>query len=52
MLLVGGGHAHLRVLAEFARRPLLGWQVDLVSPQEHQIYSGMLPGWIAGHHPL
>lgn len=52
MLLVGGGHAHLQVLAELARRPLRGWQVDLVSPQEHQIYSGMLPGWIAGHHPL
>lgn len=52
MLLVGGGHAHLRVLAELARAPLPGWQVDLVSPQEHQIYSGILSGWIAGHHPL
>lgn len=52
MLLVGGGHAHLRVLAELGRRRLEGWQVDLVSPQEHQIYSGMLPGWIAGHHAL
>lgn len=52
MLLAGGGHAHLRVLTEFAKQPLNGWQVDLVSPQEHQIYSGMLPGWIAGHHAL
>lgn len=52
MLLVGGGHAHLRVLAELGQQRLEGWQVDLVSPQEHQVYSGMLPGWIAGHHGL
>ncbi|MES2631595.1 MAG: FAD-dependent oxidoreductase [Pseudomonadota bacterium] len=52
LVLAGGGHAHLRVLAEIGKRPLQGWQVDLVSPHEHQIYSGMLPGWIAGHHPL
>ncbi len=52
MLLVGGGHAHLRVLAELALPRLVGWRVDLVSPQEHQVYSGMLPGWIAGHHAL
>jgi selenide,water dikinase len=52
LLLVGGGHAHLQVLAELGRAGLAGWQVDLVSPHEHQLYSGMLPGWIAGHHAL
>ncbi|MGV3572871.1 MAG: FAD-dependent oxidoreductase [Ramlibacter sp.] len=52
MVLAGGGHAHLRVLAELGRRPLEGWTIDLVSPHAHQVYSGMLPGWIAGHHPL
>lgn len=52
LVLAGGGHAHLQVLTELRKRPPDGWQVDLVSPHEHQIYSGMLPGWIAGHHSL
>ncbi|RTL38312.1 MAG: hypothetical protein EKK53_19145 [Burkholderiales bacterium] len=52
LILIGGGHAHLQVLAELARRPINGWQVSLVSPSRRQIYSGMLPGWIAGHYRL
>jgi len=52
LLLLGGGHAHVQVLAELARQPIPGWQVRLVTPYRRQIYSGMLPGWIAGHYPL
>lgn len=52
LLLLGGGHAHVKVLAELADRPLAGWDVHLVTPYRRQIYSGMLPGWIAGHYPL
>jgi selenide,water dikinase len=52
LVLLGGGHAHVQVLADLARRPLAGWQVQLVTPSTRQIYSGMLPGWLAGHHPL
>jgi selenide,water dikinase len=52
LLLLGGGHAHVQVLAELARQPIPGWQVCLVTPYRRQIYSGMLPGWIAGHYPL
>lgn len=52
LVLLGGGHAHLRVLAELGKRPLSGWEVLLVTPQPRQIYSGMLPGWVAGHYPL
>ena len=52
LLLLGGGHAHVKVLADLAQRPLAGWAVHLVSPYRRQIYSGMLPGWIAGHYGL
>jgi pyridine nucleotide-disulfide oxidoreductase family protein len=52
LILLGGGHAHVKVLADLAARPLAGWQVQLVSPYRRQIYSGMLPGWVAGHYPI
>ncbi|MBP7607439.1 MAG: FAD-dependent oxidoreductase [Giesbergeria sp.] len=52
LVLLGGGHAHLGVLADLAKRPLPGWQVTLVTPYRRQIYSGMLPGWVAGHYRL
>ncbi|MDE2455972.1 MAG: FAD-dependent oxidoreductase, partial [Burkholderiales bacterium] len=52
LVLLGGGHAHVKVLAELAERPLAGCEVHLVSPYRRQIYSGMLPGWIAGHYPV
>ena len=52
LVLLGGGHAHVRVLADLARRPLTDLDVHLVTPYCRQIYSGMLPGWIAGHYPI
>ena len=52
LLLLGGGHAHVKVLTDLAQRPLAGWAVHLVSPYRRQIYSGMLPGWIAGHYAI
>jgi selenide,water dikinase len=52
LVLLGGGHAHVHVLDEFARRPPENTELVLVSPQPRHIYSGMLPGWIAGFYPL
>ncbi|AMM26330.1 FAD-dependent oxidoreductase [Variovorax sp. PAMC 28711] len=52
LVLLGGGHAHLAVLKSLAERPLDGWQVQLVTPFRRQIYSGMLPGWVAGHYAI
>ncbi len=52
LLLLGGGHAHLGVLADLAEHPLPGWQVTLVTPYRRQVYSGMLPGWVAGHYRI
>lgn len=52
LVLVGGGHAHVHVLAALAARPFAATQVTLVSPYSRQIYSGMLPGWISGHYAI
>jgi len=51
LVLVGGGHAHVIVLEHLARAGIDA-QVTLVTPYERQIYSGMLPGWIAGHYRI
>lgn len=50
LVLAGGGHAHLAVLHALARAPLREVEVALVTPVSRQAYSGMLPGWIAGHY--
>jgi pyridine nucleotide-disulfide oxidoreductase family protein len=50
LVLAGGGHAHLAVLDALARDPLRDVEVTLVTPAPKQAYSGMLPGWIAGHY--
>ncbi|MBU1358462.1 MAG: FAD-dependent oxidoreductase [Gammaproteobacteria bacterium] len=52
LVLLGGGHAHLAVLDDLARHALTGWDVQLVTPFRRQIYSGMLPGWVAGHYAI
>jgi pyridine nucleotide-disulfide oxidoreductase family protein len=52
ILLVGAGHAHLNVLRSFAKEALYGARVTLVTPLARQVYSGMLPGVIAGHYRL
>ena len=52
LVLLGGGHAHVHVLAEMAREPMPGVQAVLVTPYARQIYSGMVPGWMAGHYTL
>ena len=52
LVLIGGGHAHVHVLAALAKAPFADTQVTLVSPYSRQIYSGMLPGWIAGYYAI
>ncbi len=52
VVLVGAGHAHLVVLRALKRTPLYGARLTLVSPNPKQIYSGMLPGFVAGHYTL
>jgi pyridine nucleotide-disulfide oxidoreductase family protein len=52
VLLIGAGHAHLAVLRSLKERPLHGASITLVTPSPLQVYSGMLPGVIAGHYRL
>jgi len=52
LVLAGGGHAHLHVLKAMAARRWPGVEVVLVTPYARQIYSGMVPGWMAGHYAL
>lgn len=50
LLLLGGGHAHVHVLQALAREPLPATEVCLLSPYTRQMYSGMVPGLVAGHY--
>lgn len=52
LLLLGGGHAHLQVLRALATEPLPGTEVSLVTPYPRLTYSGMVPGFVAGHYTL
>jgi pyridine nucleotide-disulfide oxidoreductase family protein len=52
LFLLGGGHAHVFVLDSLARRPVADLSVTMLTPSARQLYSGMLPGWIAGHYRL
>ena len=50
LVLLGGGHAHVEVLRRFGKDPPPDTELVLVSPDPDSPYSGMLPGWIAGHY--
>ncbi|MDZ4138292.1 MAG: hypothetical protein U1D66_05365, partial [Erythrobacter sp.] len=51
LLLVGGGHAHVAVLADWTARGVpADTRTVLLTPQPTLRYSGMVPGWIVGQH--
>jgi len=50
LVLAGAGHAHALVLRTLLRQPMPGVEVVVVSPEPLAPYSGMVPGWLAGHY--
>ena len=56
LLLVGAGHAHIGLLRQLANKRFKNTNHDrditVITEQPQTLYSGMLPGWMAGHYHL
>lgn len=52
VLLVGGGHSHVQVLRRMMMRPWPEARVTVVLDTPVAVYSGMVPGYVAGQYRI
>jgi selenide,water dikinase len=50
LALVGGGHAHIEVVRRWGQAPVADTRLTVFDPNPRPIYSGMVPGFIAGQY--
>jgi len=50
IVLIGGGHTHSLFLRRWGMDPLAGARLTLINPGPTAPYTGMLPGFVAGHY--
>ncbi len=50
VVLIGGGHTHALVLHALKKNPLPEAEITVINPGTTAPYSGMLPGFVAGHY--
>ena len=50
MVLGGGGHSHVEVLRQFGEQAMDEVALTVVARDVHTPYSGMVPGYLAGHY--
>ncbi len=50
LVLIGGGHTHALVLRMWGMNPLPGARLTIINPGPVAPYTGMLPGYVAGHY--